>query len=294
MDGVVVRSFFNPADGHHWAEFLVTTDKGHDAIRKGWKLSNAYDIRNKIDVQDKWHGAEYNEEILDAVYNHLAIVPNPRYSESVILTPDQFKEYNNKLEADQRRKNSLEGDKMKLNLFKRTKVENSEELSEVSVKLPKSGKEMTLQTVVNSLDERLEKEGKPSEVKDEDTIKVGKETITIADFKKRYENACKKNEEMEEESKENEDEEEEKENMDEEDRENEDEEERENEEVVHPKSDEKKLNGKKKNSLDDSTKKKNIDSLKNARENAAQSEQKVLNVGSDFVNKGKSLFGSGK
>ena len=39
-DGYVVKSFYNKADGKHWVEFMAVSDRAHEAIRNGWKLSN--------------------------------------------------------------------------------------------------------------------------------------------------------------------------------------------------------------------------------------------------------------
>lgn len=95
-DGVVTESFFNPNDGNHWVKFAVTSKKGIEAIEKGWKLSNAYIPRLTDDNGGVYHGLKYNEKVIKATYDHLAIVENPRYEESVILTPDEFKLYNEK------------------------------------------------------------------------------------------------------------------------------------------------------------------------------------------------------
>ena len=98
-DGYVVKSFFNARDGKHWVEFIVVSDKGHEAIRSGWKLSNAY-IPKSFAGSGLWHGVEYVKEVMDGEYEHLALVPNPRYEESIILTPDEFKNYNNEKELE--------------------------------------------------------------------------------------------------------------------------------------------------------------------------------------------------
>lgn len=154
-DGFVVRSFFNKADGKHWAEFIVVSDSGHEAIRKGWKLSNAY-IPRDMGLGGQWHGVDYAKEVRSGEYEHLAIVPNPRYEESIILNPEQFKLYNSKKEAELATlTNSKGAPKMNFNFFKRTKVENSAELEGMSVTLPKSKKEVSLADLITNADSSM-------------------------------------------------------------------------------------------------------------------------------------------
>ena len=40
------------------------------------------------------HGVDYDNEVTDGEYEHLALVEDPRYEDSIILTPDEFKAYN--------------------------------------------------------------------------------------------------------------------------------------------------------------------------------------------------------
>ena len=69
-DGYVVESFFNKPDGKHWCKFIVVTDKGHDAIAKGWQLSNAYKITQN-GAAGKWHAVEYVQEVLAGEAEHI-------------------------------------------------------------------------------------------------------------------------------------------------------------------------------------------------------------------------------
>lgn len=94
-DGWVIESFFNTADGKTWAKFVVVSERGERAIKNGFKLSNAY-IPKSFGQGGLWNGVSYAKEVTAGEFEHLAIVKNPRYEESVILTPEQFKEYNDK------------------------------------------------------------------------------------------------------------------------------------------------------------------------------------------------------
>jgi hypothetical protein len=159
-DGWVIESFYNSADGKHWVKFIVVSEHGERAIKSGMRLSNAY-IPKSFGQGGLWNGVAYAREITGGEFEHLAIVRNPRYEESVIMTPDEFKLYNeNKLVELKRLSNSRDekGDKtMAFKLFKRTKVENAIDVEGMSVVLPKSGKEVTISQLVNEMDEHEEK-----------------------------------------------------------------------------------------------------------------------------------------
>lgn len=187
MDGLVIDSFFNKADGKHWTKFAVTTDAGHQAIAAGWKLSNAYHPTS-FAPGGVHNGLDFDKEVMDGEYDHLALVDDPRYEESMILTPEQFKEYNAKKEAELHRltnskdKNKGEG-KMGFSIFKRTKVENSADFENMVVQLPKSKKEFTITELVNAMDVIQNMHGYAN---DEHLVKVGDDEMSVKKLAKGY------------------------------------------------------------------------------------------------------------
>lgn len=158
VDGWVVRSFFNEADGRHWAEFMVVTEKGHEAIKKGFRLSNAYHPTYLPNSGGLWNGVEYREEVSEAAYDHLALVKNPRYDESIILDGPAFKEYNERKRSEMKMlSNSKKGDGdmgVKTLFFKKSPVENdlASELEKYSVVLPKSKLTVTVAEAIEKAD----------------------------------------------------------------------------------------------------------------------------------------------
>lgn len=151
-DGWVVESFYNQADGKHWCKFITVSDKADRAIRQqGMRLSNCY-VPKTFASGGVWNGVSYAKEITGGEYEHLAIVPNPRYEESVILTPEQFKKYNEDKIVELKRLSNDRKDQGMLKFFKREKVENTIDIEKMSVVLPKSGIEMTISEIVNELD----------------------------------------------------------------------------------------------------------------------------------------------
>lgn len=184
-DGYVLKSFYNPADGKHWCEFLVVSDKGHEAISKKWKLSNAYHIRD-ASGGGEWHAVSYQKKVLRGEYEHMAIVPNPRYGESIILTPEEFKAYNAEKEIELKRlSNSKDkkGESSMFNFFKKSKVENSSELAETLVTLPKSKREGSVEKFLNEVDS-MSMTG--AYANGDHKVKVGEEEMTVNELVEKH------------------------------------------------------------------------------------------------------------
>lgn len=157
-DGWVIESFYNSSDGKHWVKFITVSDEAEKAIRNGFRLSNAYVPKN-FGPSGIWNGISYQKEITDGEYEHLAIVKNPRYEESVIMTPEEFKKYNeDNLSNLKKIANSKKGGKM-LSFFKKSKVEID---NNMCVVLPKSKKEVSITKLINDADE-MEKKKDSSE-----------------------------------------------------------------------------------------------------------------------------------
>lgn len=92
IDGWITECFYNELDGWLWAKMLVISDEGQKAIAQKWNVSNAY-TPNEWDGAGQHLNVDYNRKIRDYSFTHLAIVPNPRYEEAKIYTPEEFKAY---------------------------------------------------------------------------------------------------------------------------------------------------------------------------------------------------------
>lgn len=308
-DGWVVESFYNESDGKHWVKFIVCTERAERAIKRGYRLSNAY-IPRLGGPGGTWNGVSYQKEVTGGEYEHLAIVNNPRYEESVIMTPDEFKAYNEAktLELKRLANSKKENNAMKLKFWNRKPAENAADLEGLSVTLPKSGKEMTIVQVVNAVDEMEMKKGVAN---GEDKVKVGDKEMSVNDLVKGYEalekecndlKAMARNEDEDEESVDNEDEESEVENEDEESVDNEDgvdedEEakkkalqlaEHEEQEILEKK----KANAKAAKAAKAAEGKKNFNKLKNAHRRDAE-EVVHVDLAQDRLARGQARYGSG-
>ena len=202
-DGYVAESFYLPEDGSHWAKIIIVSDKGHEAIRKGWKVSNAY-VPDEFGVGGEWHNIPYNREVMKAHYTHLALVDNPRYEEAVVLTPEDFKMYKEEKQAQLKAlENNKENKKPKgegktmFKLFKKTEVTNSDDLSKVMVELS-DGSAVSIGEMVNSVEKDIKEKAEAEEAKNklndllEEAVTVNGEEMTVKDLIKEYESKCNK------------------------------------------------------------------------------------------------------
>lgn len=182
-DGWVIESFFNQADGKHWVKMLIVSERGERAIKAGLRLSNAY-FPTSFANGGLWNGVAYSKEITSGEFDHLAIVKNPRYEESVILTPESFKKYNSDkmLELEKLKNSKKENTKMGLNFFKRAKVENGID-ADLMVVLPKSKKEMS---VANAIDLADKVENMHGYADGEHRVKVGNDEMSVNDLVKKH------------------------------------------------------------------------------------------------------------
>lgn len=201
-DGYVAESFYLPEDGCHWAKMIIVSDKGQEAIRKGWKVSNAY-VPDEFGIGGEWHNIPYNREIMKGHYTHLALVDNPRYEEAEVMTPEQFKMYKEEKRAQLKELENTKGEgKTMFKLFKKTEVTNSDDLSKVMVELS-NGSAVSIGEMVNSVEAKLKKEEEAknkcneADVLDK-VVKVNGEDMTVADLIKEYEGKCNKCNEDEE------------------------------------------------------------------------------------------------
>ncbi len=294
-DGWVVESFFNESDGKHWVKFITVSDRAESAIRDGMRLSNAY-YHTQTGAGGLWNGVEYSKEITNGEYEHLAIVPNPRYEESVIMTPDQFKKYNDDKRDEVKRiaNSKSKGDSLmaKFSWFKKEKVENAGSYEALSVVLPESKKEVSIQDLISNADKMEKEKDKPKLVNAIDLVEVNGEPVTVQELVEAYKNMkdCNESDDKkdkgEEGKKENEDED------DDEAMENEDDAE---EELKKEEKKEEKKENKKKNSQEKKVPHPGASKLRNAeRDAAAKKVQNNREPRFDGVERGKALFGSSK
>lgn len=193
-DGWVIESFYNEADGKTWAKFIIVSDRGLAAIKKGFRLSNAY-IPQLNDTKATWNGVDYQKVVMSGEFEHLAIVKNPRYEESVIMSPDEFKSYNERHKAELKRlANSKDKKGDTVRFFKRQKIENAIDIENTIVELPKSKKEMALAQIINDHDAILNMNGYAN---GDHFVKLNdKEELSVNDLVKKHLETCNELEQL--------------------------------------------------------------------------------------------------
>lgn len=84
--GTINHIWFSPEDGWFWCDGVITDEKAIKLIEDGYNVSCQYRITDYSDnTEGKLHNANpYDKEILDGVFEHLAIVANPRYEDAFI------------------------------------------------------------------------------------------------------------------------------------------------------------------------------------------------------------------
>lgn len=166
-DGYVIKSFYNEFDGAWWTEMLIVSDEGHEAIKKGWAVSNCYSP-TEYGAAGTYHDIDYQKEVMNGVYEHLAIVPNPRYEEAVIMTPEEFKEFN-------------EGKKQEIEKLKNSKEKemlSQEEMETLVATVKNSLSETIAVAVKNAVDAKAEEDKKNAA--DEDHRELIREIAAVS------------------------------------------------------------------------------------------------------------------
>ena len=164
--GYVVKSFYNEFDGAWWVE-IIADDEAQGYIEKGWAVSNAY-LPTELGSGGEHHDITYEKEVKNGVYEHLAIVNNPRYEEAVIMTPDEFRDFN------EGRKAELE----KLKNSKENEMLSEEDKKELLDSLKNSLADLVKDAVKNAVDEKSAEDKKNAE--DEDHRQLIREIAAVA------------------------------------------------------------------------------------------------------------------
>jgi hypothetical protein len=196
-DGIVSDCFYNELDGWLWSKILVWTKEAQDAISKGWVVSNSY-LPIKTEGAGSYHNLDYNRKIVTANFTGLAIVPNPRYENALILTPDAFKTYQERLKNELKELHNSKGAKKMFKLFKNKQEEVTSIDTETMVEL-ENGQSMAIGEMINAIKKNAEKE--EAETKEEEAEKcnedsevdVDGEKMPVKELVNRYKAMAKKN-----------------------------------------------------------------------------------------------------
>lgn len=281
-DGYVIESFYNELDGWSWAKFIVVSDKGKDAIARGWAVSNAY-IPSEFASGGQSHAIDFERKIVNANYTHLAIVPDPRYEGAKVFTPEQYKAYclDKKAHLDEM-KNSKGEKKMFKRFFKteQKEVTNSNDIDENTMVELTNGKSVSIKEMIETVEnaktkknsEDEDKKDKKEQLNADTEVDVGGEKMPLSQLMNKYANAQKENAADEEKKKKESDEKANSEKKNAEDKE--------------------KADKDKKKEEDEKANAKHMDELKNARGKASGSGFVHVDTSLDQLARGKANYGS--
>lgn len=197
-DGYVTDSFYNELDGWLWVKFIAVSDEAFDAIGKGWGVSNAY-VPTEYSGAGTHHNTPYDRKITDGFFTHLAIVEHPRYEESKILTPEEFKAYQTaaKAKLDEITNSKPKEEPKMFKIFKTKKEELTSIDPESRIEL-ENGKSISIQEMVNAVkkneaDEKSKEEDEKEKFNMDDEIEVDGEKMPLKELVSRYQSLTKKN-----------------------------------------------------------------------------------------------------
>jgi hypothetical protein len=183
--GYVTDSFYNELDGWGYFKFVAVDDSAHEAIKKGWSVSNAY-MPTEWGPAGTKNNVPYAREVRNGEFTHLAIVPDPRYEGACIMTPEEFKNYNEKAQKKLAElKNSKEKSPM-FKLFKNKKEEVSGNAVDLDTHIElENGKSLSIREMVEAV-------VKNSKNADAPKVKVGEKEMTVEELVEAFTNAKKK------------------------------------------------------------------------------------------------------
>jgi len=85
-DGIVSSSGYDEESGWYFVEMMIWDKETQENIDKnGYSVSCAYDPIESDEAGGTVHNVDYDAEVLNGEYVHMAIVPNPRYEKAWII-----------------------------------------------------------------------------------------------------------------------------------------------------------------------------------------------------------------
>lgn len=287
--GYVTDSFYNEVDGWAWFKIMAIDDEVRIAISNGWSVSNAYRPTNWGAAGTK-NNVPYDREILGAEFTHLAIVPNPRYEEACIMSPEDFKTYQENQKSkltELHNDNPSKGQNPMLKFFKNSKEEVK--TIDLATHVEVEGKLVTIEEMMNAVkknsdvEKTVDKEDKEDFKKlENEVVDVDGEKMPIKELVNRFTKMKKNEADADEKAKKDKEDKEnaEKKNAEDEAKKKADDEEKKNAEEKAKKDEDEKTNGKG-----------FYETLLNAHENAPKDSVTVIETTTSMVARGSSRYG---
>jgi hypothetical protein len=180
-------------DGANWDVLFVVDDQAAvDKLAMGWGVSTAYRI-SKSGPKGTLNNVPYEREVLAAKYEHLAIVPKPRYE--MARNPVFYNSLLNEENRDTLNTSKSKGSAMLFKLFRKLTGSEEVKLNANDTAFVRIGdQEVPLTDVIGTLAEHDKKQNAAKIVMNgEDIVEYNGEKLTINEVVTRY-NSIKQNE----------------------------------------------------------------------------------------------------
>ena len=165
-DGIVAEVGFDSITGWYWADLLIwDQDTIKNIDEEGFSISCAYIPTSEDSTGGRYHAIDYDEEVLDGFFTHMAIVDSPRY-EGAKIYPNSLKGKGG---------DKLKGDKKKgiFNFLvkKKDPVEEVKELKN-QVLVDDEGNEFNAADLIKHFANNMEEDEKKENAEDGDKLKM--------------------------------------------------------------------------------------------------------------------------
>lgn len=207
MGGIITKAWWSPEDNWYWCEFIVWDDLLNKDIEKGYSVSCAYvptEVDHKGGVRNNLN---YDQEILNGTYTHLAIVPNPRYNGARIILnslqggSNMFKAWLRRLGAEFKNAIAPEGSMINVDGKKVPVTDIMNEYVADQAEAAEKAKKEEEDKKAAAAAEAGKIEPVEEELGEESTIQIGGKEVTLKDAVNSYRNRLAKRNAVDEETK---------------------------------------------------------------------------------------------
>lgn len=190
--GVVNGVWFDPKDAWFYCDGIIWKKDAIRKIENGWTVSCTYEMTDSTGEGGEWHNIPYEDELLNGVFLHLAIVPNPRYEDATIKfnSKDRENDMLFKLFSGKKIQNSNEEEKMDKNALKNKLMEHINKAVKGKGDIDGQSEEDWYKELREMLDKLAYSESEAQKSNSDDEEEKGDKDEDKGEIK---ENKCKKN-----------------------------------------------------------------------------------------------------
>jgi hypothetical protein len=190
--GVVNSVWFDANDAWFYCDGVIYDTDAIRKIENGWSVSCTYDMTESTGESGEWHNIHFDDELLNGVFQHLAIVPNPRYEDATIIfnSKDREDDMLFKLFSGKKIQNSNEEEKMDKNALKNKLMEHINKAVKGKGDIDGQSEEEWYKELKEMLDKLAYSESEAQKSNSDDEEDKGDKEEDKGDLK---ENKCKNN-----------------------------------------------------------------------------------------------------